>query len=539
MPTLATILGVPIPYSNLGLINFNIVPDISPFMLQYQTLLIHSWHNAKQIFNYFYSYAMDNKRTFKLQDLNDMENKFIQLTHRANTIYNGDAFKSFIGDLNVELRGVLQTCRNVWVKFDPSQMKDGLLATFLPIFFTFLLIVNSKSQSLYAIFTGKVVFHMYALSIISAGFGYRFYQLLYIGLKSEVHGAIFCLMIASTCILTYLVVMNWGNIAINWHDSHKFQNIPTRLILIFAMGIFFSNSYIIEEQKILCYLIMGTITILVFDVIKLSFRFDKKIRIRILSFFKSISVKVALAGGMAFVLLRSSYNLFRCREEQTNCGDFQTPGNTVFRKGGRSSIYILSVMATCLYTVLIRIYLKTCGNLTGHSVNVTLARFGPILAVACTSGHILLSNNSAIKIIEPSHVDALALVIYALFLLQVIILMISPLMVFVLPPRNKRNQKISVNSGGNVVPELFKKIKKSYDETVEIGNTEMDIPVVYGLATVYSSILISFGVFLSLLLITIQDPNSSVGIVICLGVAATILLIHSILRFKTSSDFGK
>lgn len=482
---------------------------------------------------------MDNKRTFKLQDLNDMENKFIQLTHRANTIYNGDAFKSFIGDLNIELRGVLQTCRNVWVKFDPSQMKDGLLATFLPIFFTFLLIVNSKPQSLYVIFTGKVVFHIYTLSVVSAGFGYRFYQILGIELKSEVHGAIFCLMIMSTCILAYLVVMNWGSIAINWHDSQKFQNIPTRLILIFAMSVFFSNSYIIEEQKILCYLIMGIIGILVFDIIKHSFRFDKRSRIKISSFFKSMSFKVILAGGMAIILLRSSYNLFRCREEQTNCGDFQTPGNTVFRKGGRSNIYVISVVATCLYTVLTRIYLKTCGNLTGHSVNVTFARFGPILAAVCASGHILLSNNSAIKIIKPSHVDSLALVVYALFLMQIVILMISPLMIYVLPIKNKRRQQVSVISEGNPVPELFKKIKKSYDEHVEIGNGEMDIPVVYGLATVYSSIIISFGMFLSLLLITIQDPKSSVGIVICLGVAAITLVIHSIIRFKTSSDFGE
>lgn len=482
---------------------------------------------------------MDNKRTFKFEDLSDMENKFIQLTHRANTIYNSDGFKSFIGDLNIELRGVLQTCRNIWVKFDPSQMKDGLLATFLPLFFTFLLIVNSKSQCFYKIFTGKVIFHIYALSVISVGFGYRYYQFLYIELKSGEHGAIYCLMIVSTFFLTYLVVMNWGNIAINWHDSKKFQNIPTRLILIFAMSVFFSNSFIIEEQKILCYLIMGVIGILVFDIIKHSFRFENKNRIKINTFLKSISFKVTLAGGMAIILLRSSYILFRCREEQTNCADFQTSGNTIFRKGGRGNIYFLSVVATVLYTVLTRIYLKTCGNLTGHSVNVILARYGPVLAAICASSHILLSNNSSINIIKPSHIDALALVIYALFLIQVIVLMISPLMVFVLPPRSKRKQQLTVNSHANVVPELFKKIKKNYEESAEMGNGDVDIPVVYGLATVYSSIIISFGVFLALLLITIQDPKSSMGIVICLAVAFILLLIHSILRFKTSSDFGK
>lgn len=507
-------------------------------MMQYQTVLIHSWNNAKQIFKYFYTYAMDNKRTFQLQDLSDKENKFIQLTHRANTIYNSEAFKSFVGDLNIELRDVLQTCRNVWVKFDPIQMKDGLLATFLPIFFTFLLVVNSKAQSFYKIFTGKVIFHIFTLSIASCGFGYRYYQTLFIDLKTEMHGAIFCLMVVSTLIFTYLTVMNWGTIAINWHDSQKFQNIPTRLILIFVMGVFFSNSFIIEEQKILCYLIMGVIGILVFDIIKHSFRFDNKSRVKISSFIKSISFKIALAGSMTIVLLRSSYNLFRCREEQMNCEDFQTPGNTVFRKGGRGNIYMISVVATCLYTVLTRIYLKTCGNLTGHSAHVTFAKYGPILAAVCASGHILGSNNSTIQIIKPSHVDALALIVFALFLLQIIVLIISPLMVFVLPPRSKRMQQLSV-SFQNVVPELFKKMKKSYDETVEIGNGDVDIPVVYGLATVYSSILISFGMFLSLVLITIQDPKSSVGIVICLVVAAMILVMHSILRFKTAFDFGK
>uniref|UniRef100_T1GE51 Uncharacterized protein n=1 Tax=Megaselia scalaris TaxID=36166 RepID=T1GE51_MEGSC len=127
------------------------------------------------------------------------------------------------------------------------------------------------------------------------------------------------------------------------------------------MVIFFSNSFIIEEQKILCYLIMGIVGIVVFDIIKHSFRFDNRNRVKISTFLKSVSFKVALAGAMAIILLRTSYNLFRCREEQTNCADFQTAGNTMFRKGGRGNIYFLSVAATCLYTL--RGVLQTCRNI--------------------------------------------------------------------------------------------------------------------------------------------------------------------------------
>uniref|UniRef100_T1GE48 Uncharacterized protein n=1 Tax=Megaselia scalaris TaxID=36166 RepID=T1GE48_MEGSC len=83
----------------------------------------------------------------------------------------------------------------------------------------------------------------------------------------------------------------------------------------------------------------------------------------------------------------------RCREEQINCADFQAAGNTVFRKGGRGNIY-----------------LKSCGNPTGHSINVTFAKS------------------------DQSHIDALALGTYALFLIQQIVLMMTPLMVFGLPP---------------------------------------------------------------------------------------------------------
>ncbi|MHC5848200.1 hypothetical protein ACYT7O_10550, partial [Streptococcus pyogenes] len=90
-------------------------------------------------------------------------------SHRVQTIYSEAAFKSFVRDLYPHLRLVLNTCRELWVRFEPSQMSHGLLMTILPVFFMFLLINNSRPLELYKIFTAKLILYIYLLSL-AAGF---------------------------------------------------------------------------------------------------------------------------------------------------------------------------------------------------------------------------------------------------------------------------------------------------------------------------------------------------------------------------------
>lgn len=248
VPTLATILGVPIPYSNLGLINFNIVPDIPvPYLNKFQTLLLHSWQNAQQIYRYFFQYAFENKRTFNVEEMDRLETDFILLSHRVQTIYNEAAFKNFVRDLNVNLRDILGTCREIWVRFDPTQMSHGLLFSFLPVFFIFLLVNNSRPVDYGKIFKAKETFYVYLINVAAGVFGYRYYK--NFGFKTEEHGVIFFTAVTSAAVLSFHVLRHWTNIASNWAAVRRFAHMPTRLLLFAAMAVFFSNSFVIQEAK--------------------------------------------------------------------------------------------------------------------------------------------------------------------------------------------------------------------------------------------------------------------------------------------------
>lgn len=535
VPTLATILGIPIPYSNLGLINFNIVPDVAvPFMSRYQVLLLHAWQNAQQIYKYFYNYALENKRTFSFDDMDSMESRFLLLTHRVKTIYTEVAFKNFILDLNDHLRDILGVCRELWVKFDATQMSQGLLITFLPIFFSFLLINNSRAIDFPKIFTIKVILYAYLLNMACGVFGYQYFKKF--SFKTEEHGIIFFTSIMSTLMLVFLTLKNWGSISTNWSTMKRFGNMPTRIICFILIAVFFSNSFIIQEPKIISYLLTAVILLLIYEILQQSLKVDFKTKFRIGVFLKSISFRLVLAGILAIILLRSAYSLFRCREEQGDCGDFSNNSSGfTFKQAATPKTYLIAVVVVVLYTTLTRLYLRSCGNLTGSSINVLLARYGPTIASICAGGHILLTN-SAIKNIKRNHIDSMALVIYGLLLLQIIVVSVSPLMTYVLPPRSTM---FSVKTSEGVVPEIFKKMKQQYNGGPANEDTEKsyEIPVVYGLATVYSSILISFGVFLAMVLIVLLEPKSSIGLVICIAVAAVVLVVHSILRYRTATSF--
>ncbi|XP_061391241.1 GPI ethanolamine phosphate transferase 3 [Musca vetustissima] len=534
VPTLATILGIPIPYSNLGLINFNIVPDVAvPHMTKLQSLILHVWQNAQQIYTYFYNYAVENKRSFNVEEMDRMDTEFILLTHRVKSIYNEAAFKSFIGDLNVHLRQILSTCRELWVKFDATQMSQGLLVTFFSVFFSFILITNTPAGKLSNIFTAKELGYTYLLNIAAGVFGYRYYK--NFSFKTEEHAIIFFTNVISSLILVFHMVQNWYIIALSWSKVKRFVNMPTRAVLIILMSICYSNSFVVNEGHVLSYLLVCVIILMAYELLQKSIRVDFKTKFKPHQFLKSTAFKLLLASILAVSLIRFATTFFRCREEQGNCMDFtnnSSAGGFSLKRPSSAKSYILSIVIVVLYTTLSRIYLRSCGNLTGMSANILMARYGPTVASICAGGHILLSN-SAIKNIDRTHIDMMALVVYALLVIQIIVVTISPLMVFVLPQKNKSS--ISVRNTDSIIPEIFKKMKSMYQG--DDAERRSDIPVVYGLATIYSSVLISFGTFLTMVLVILLEPKSCSGIVVCIAVAAIILSLHAILRYRTAVNF--
>lgn len=267
VPLVSALLGIPIPYSNLGQINFQLLPDrkVDSF-LRYQVALLHLWQNARQVQSYFQQYTESHQGTFTVEQLDDFENKFLILTQRVNTVYTEAAFQSFSKDLRLYLKDILESCREIWVKFDPQLISHGLLVTILACCAIFILITNSTAQQLGQIFNGQVIYYIVVICFMAGTSGFFFHR--DFNLSSAEHGALFFASIASIGVLFFLAIQNWSNITENISQYNHRKNFVTRISFAFTTCVFFSNSFIIQEQKILSYVLIGFFLLAVYNIQK-------------------------------------------------------------------------------------------------------------------------------------------------------------------------------------------------------------------------------------------------------------------------------
>uniref|UniRef100_A0A182PJZ5 Uncharacterized protein n=1 Tax=Anopheles epiroticus TaxID=199890 RepID=A0A182PJZ5_9DIPT len=543
VPTLATMLGVSIPYSNLGQIMFQLLPDVRvDSFLRYQLALVHLWQNARQVQNYFQQYGEPrtvDSNPLELdqeeQDLDDAENLFLMLTQRVNSVYTEAAFQSFSGDVRHYLKGILEGYRRIWVKFDPQLISHGLIITFLGWFLMAILIVNSSPHHLSAMFTECSSSYALLLVLIAAQAGYAFYDVL--GLSSAQHGVLLLVSMSSVCLLAVVAIRHWGTISENMADWKRSSNVVTRASFVFTTCVFFANSFIVQEQKILSYVLMGFFLSSLYKLYRLGGRFAMP-RLRWVAVRKSTLAKLVALTLFALVLIRLSGEYFRCREEQANCTDHlvkapsaTSPAEGQRRRGTNSEIDFIPCAALVLYIVCTRLYLKACGNLTGTSANVLLARYGPTVAVVCTCAHFTISKSAVQSGIPQLHVDALAWVVYGLLVVQIGVLVGSPLLLYVLP---KRTDVLNVLYGerDNVAPEIYRQLKENYRGR---STNDGDIPIVCGLGTVYSSVFIAVGALLTTTLALLLGSHGTMGLIIVNFVALAYGIIASILQYEQSS----
>ncbi|XP_055687735.1 GPI ethanolamine phosphate transferase 3 [Lutzomyia longipalpis] len=532
VPTLAAIFGTPIPFSNLGTVNINLLPDDSGGMPRLETLLLHLWQNAKQVQKYFQQYAQVNIGTFRSDHIEALENKFVVLSHRVNSIYSEAAFMNFGGDLENHLKTILTTCLDIWVKFDAEAMTNGLLIAILTVFACFLLFQNLKIRQLERLFSTSMVTFIYASNLICIA--------AIIGLKwisgTAMNSILLYMAAFNILIFTLFVIQQWTNIVENWSEIGRFSNVITRTIYLMMVSVFFSNSFIIEEPKILAYCTTGMVFYVLFELKKAFMPKDEKNdgrkQIKLSTIFYSIPLRLVGLGIVAVVCLRMTYAFFRCREEHGNCPEFS--GTHMSPEGiegiAKRKLDLIAVVAVILFATLARIYLRSCGNLTGYSWNVALARYGPTLATICTCGYFLLSpKDGKTSGIPQIHIDAMAWIVGGVFVLQVITLVFRPLMIYVVPPDISDSMYTST---GRLIPDLFRKLKTIYRENRERSK----IPIICGFGTVYSSIMISYFVVITILLCLLLGTKASIGLLVTIVIAIVFIVLTGILRYQTAKS---
>lgn len=104
--TFATILGIPIPFSNLGTLSLQLLPDKSyEGLTRHQLLALHLWQNARQVQNYFETYANEEEI---FEDAKSFKKKFEKLEKKIYSINSDDDFDIFATELRTELDNILE-----------------------------------------------------------------------------------------------------------------------------------------------------------------------------------------------------------------------------------------------------------------------------------------------------------------------------------------------------------------------------------------------------------------------------------------------
>ncbi|CAK9803101.1 GPI ethanolamine phosphate transferase 3 [Anthophora plagiata] len=544
VPTLASILGTPIPFSNLGSVIIDSLPSSAKNEQSKDDLWysLHSmWRNVAQTKQYIDVYSSDSY-LFSNEQLKNLENMYNHLLEQIGHVNTIEEFESFLANSRNYFKLLKNTCSEVWVQFNSSLMLKGLILMFCALFFFYLFITSIPETRMSKIFQSSFLQCSILANLITA---LTIFLLFFMDILEELKNTtLFATGLVSIVLLVILIAKNWDVISMNWYDYRKIKKLIyiTKVVLLLTICNLFSNSYIIEEDNVLSFLLVTLLWFLMFNLRKENSSENSERKTK--PFFKSqtksnLKTIIIVVGLIACISVRLSYYFWRCREEQQQriCSMFVIGKASSITSDNLERILLaITLIVLALYITIIRLWLRNCGNLSGYSPSVLVGQYCPVVIGVCMGCYWVLQRLPKFfkaKFALSWQVSALPNLVYALSLFAIVILYYRPLNVFLLP---KRKESINIYHDENVVPRLFEKIKESiYRKNIDVDDT----PVVYGLGTAYSATFISLSVFLtllySLLLGDILSPSTFLMFISC----TSVLALSAIERYKNATNISE
>ncbi|XP_022911798.2 GPI ethanolamine phosphate transferase 3 [Onthophagus taurus] len=516
IPTISIILGVPIPYSNVGSLILNALPS----SISWLELSISLWMNVKQITDYVLDYSKMSD-VFNAEQLKELTWNFEQISLDRLNI-NKNNFKIFSEQALNFIDNTRKMCRDVWVEFNPFLMARGLLLLAVISVFVYNILEGVKT-SLYD-FCRKISFALYGslfLSIIIAYFSYNF------GIVDNLLTSfIFISGFIACFIFPTFLCLQWEDIAENWSERRKENgrdDLLTRCVLALSIFALFSNSYIIHESYVSFYLLNAALFINLLDgglKIRNKYKVSKtKLKRKVLT---TISVLIVIF----LIISRISFHYFQCREEH-NC-------KNVNDKQSEPSDWIFSVISIIVIITLSRVWLNYCGNLTGLSPNVIFFRYTTPMLVFTISAFWAVNSfpkHGLTKNLPSWGVDGFALASYVIILTGIFVIYLFPSAIFVF-----YNDPNISGEGDNLITTVFKTLKSKFE-----SNSKRDerIPMIWGLGTAYSAPFIMVTTLLTLLIVLLIGIGHTPAVLMMFISLFIIMGITSIIRYEKSLNLDQ
>lgn len=508
VPTISTLMGVPIPFSNIGSIIKSALPQ--------NIHLVNSiWKNAKQISDYLSTYSLKN------DELDEKHMHFIKDTFKMLDVEHNT--NTFVKSCENFMQLSRRACEEVWVRFDETSIYKGLVLMFVSLYFSFLLVGSSALNSYdkitgrHAVIIFSIIFPLHLIAFI-----FYLYKIIQITVVFFITGFIGTIFLAIFC------MASWSSLTQDFLDTKNPDKLLMRFFTVLTTLGFFSNSYIIEES----YVLHTSFTLLLWYLV-VKFKYEnKKTWLRnkikpknfsIKYWITSLNCKVVWCSIILCGILRYSHSFWQCREEQGWCFE-----DGIQTKTGNS---IMPIIFTVLSVTVVLKSLKHSGNLTGCSLNVYLSLILPKIFTVLLSVHWIFDSSFQRGKHTIPYVAYIPNVILLLTLLLIVTLFVSPLLVhYVDLQEGKTNQPES----------LYETIRKMVVNIVkmDLGPSIQGYPIVYGLATVYSATFLIISLLLCIfggLLFGHVYAVSAVCMVISIWMMA---MIVAVIRHNQCSKIG-
>ncbi|XP_034048250.1 GPI ethanolamine phosphate transferase 3 isoform X2 [Thalassophryne amazonica] len=568
VPTLALLLGVPIPYSSVG----QVLSPLFPPRVQTEgavgglTQLEALWINAKQVNRFLETYSAMAK-DIPAESLSQLKTEFSRLSSEYLTTVRDSPSPppGLEASLQAYLTSVRDTCRATWARFNPLKMTAGLVVLALACLLSLTL---SELSWLFVSEKGLLVAPvMGALFLgVCAAAGQ-------LHLQGDVEVS-WCVAAAAFCsellllwriqrARTSAVMRNGfkGSKCVSWFTPHHLFD-PALLALLLRCASLLSDSYVIYEGQVATFLVFSLslcIPIgLNWDGLLLPQSHDPQKPAGVLpspaltpSAVKKESRTLMSCLGLVIGCLYLSLFFHGCREEQGSCqpSPFLSPLSRLQDSHLKNLHYVLSVSSLCLWTYLLRCCLRHYGNLNSSGGTVFTARWILPLLSVCLGLHWAVSatpENSFRNLAELIRLSQLALprAAFCLLGLGLLLIWLDPLTVFVKskaaaagrgsslpPPRYRASTGISPQAElHHLIPQIYQRMRRSLEDTDLSRAAEEDSrPAVeaYGLGTVYSAPLVLFCGLLGVGLLLLHPEGMALSFLLLLLEMGALLHIHA------------
>ncbi|NP_001085798.1 phosphatidylinositol glycan anchor biosynthesis class O L homeolog [Xenopus laevis] len=564
VPTLSLLLGLPIPYSNLGAI----MPDlfswpekesrVSAALTQASAFHI----NALQLDRFLHSYSLaaGDLPPDKLRDLKEL---FSSLTSEYEQLMSewsqGSGTESeyetrlqhHIHQVQLYLVQARAMCMESWARFHPLRMITGCAILAASCLLCYLAAEAGMALDL----SSKFLLTYPLFGVLGAGALLTFGK--WLSLIEWDSLSLWPLVIAASQ-LTF------------FYSFWKQKQLPVRLrlrrisllfsgpclILIFRCGALFSDSFVVAEGHVAPFLLMS---LLILTVSKL--HWDGRLIIPTLSPLGGDSMKLTLSAGyrkdgpLLLLLLgaltlcvRLSGIFHNCREETPDCHPsvFISPLSNVKDPQLKNLSYLGCVVCLVAIVYLVRKWLQHYGNLNSSSALVLYIRWGfPLIAVSI-SCYWALSAGTEDSLARLRDLTQLALVafpraVYSLAVLGFVFLLWNPVTVFMKRTQDSDADNTVTTYGGapgsqaellHVIPQIYRKMQRTIKSRLHHGTDEEEEKKgaaieAYGLGSVYSAAMIVVLFLLTLVLLLLHSERITPAFLILLLEAFVILHIHS------------